>query len=182
MTQTTVKSKRRKPEGRGSPLDSAPRQPLAQQAWKRFAQELLVALRALDEDEYLILKVKGTNRFVQFMDQGAFGMRGESVSDYYLPDGEHLDVADYRQLLELGWHAPTMFPGQATDDADGSPNYHIDLAPPVPLENVAVLAVLTLVRVHRAGHPGRLEYVARSGAGQSIRFPNLGIRQALSEA
>lgn len=97
-----------------------------------------MALAALEEDEHLLLQVKGTNRYVQFMDQGGYGMRAETVSDYYL-----------------------------------------DLARPLPLEDVAVMAVLTLIHVHRASHPGELEYEARSSGGMSIRFPHLIIRRRI---
>ena len=78
---------------------------------------------------------------MQFMDQGGFGMRVESVSDYYL-----------------------------------------DLARPMPLEDMAVLATLTLNHVHRASHPGELVYDARSTAGMSIRFPHLIIRRRAEAA
>lgn len=132
---------------------------------------------ALEEGKYLVVKVKETNRFVQFMDQGAFGMRIESVSDYYLPEDEHLDERDYALLLELGWQAPTRLPDEFVRDADGSPNYFVDLAPPVKMHDVSLLAILTLVNVHAAGHPGNLEYDARSEDGGSIRFPHLRIRR-----
>lgn len=99
----------------------------------------MLALVALEEDEYLILKVRGTHRYLQFMDQGGFARRG--------------------------------------GDVDGSPNYYRDLARPMPLEDVAVMATLTLNHVHRASHPGELEQDARSTAGMSIRFPHLIIRR-----
>jgi hypothetical protein len=38
----------------------------------------VVALAALEEDEHLLLQVKGTNRYVQFMDQGGYGTRRPS--------------------------------------------------------------------------------------------------------
>lgn len=84
---------------------------------------------------------------------------------------------DLRTLLGPGRRAPMQVPGTSREDADGSPNYHIDLARPVPLEEVAAVVVLTLRHVHRAGHPGMLEYEARSTGGVSIRFPHLLIRR-----
>lgn len=98
-----------------------------------------MALAALEEDEHLLLQVKGTNRYVQFMDQGGYGRRVETVSDYYL-----------------------------------------DLAWPLPLEDVAVMAVLTLIHVHCDSHPGELEYEVRSGRGMSVRFPHLVIRRRVA--
>lgn len=183
MTEKTAKPQRRKPSRAGkAPLHSAARQPVTPEAWRQFADRLLVALCALEEDEFLVLQVKGTDRYVQFMDQGAFGLRAESVSDFYLSDGDHLGEEDYRALMNLGWHAPTRLPEFFGHDFDGSSNYYVDLARPVSVEDVAVMAVLTLIHVHRAGHPGRLEYDARSLAGLSIRLPTLGIRRRAAEA
>ncbi len=122
--------------------------------------------------------MKGSTRYVQFMSQGAFGMRAESVSDFYLPEDDHLGQEDYHQLLRLGWHPPTTLPREFGHDFDGSPNYFLDLAQPVAVEDLAVMAVLTLIHVHAAGHPGRLEYWAQSTESTSIRLPHLGIRRA----
>jgi hypothetical protein len=184
MTENTTKPRSRKPPRQApgrSPIESAPRQPLATEAWKEFADRLVGALVALEEDEFLVIRVKGTNRYLQFMDQGNYGMRVETVSDYYLPEDDHLREEDYLLLMKLGWHAPTQVPGTSVEDIDGSPNYHLDLARPLPLQDVAMMAVMTLVHVHRAGHPGRLEYDARSIEGMSIRFPHLLIRRRAEE-
>lgn len=58
MTETTRNESRKKPLRQRKPthpLASAPRQPLASEAWKEFADRLVGALIALGEDEYLIL-------------------------------------------------------------------------------------------------------------------------------
>ena len=185
MTENTTKPKNRKPPRQAperSPIESAPRQPHTTEAWKEFADRLVGALVALEEDEFLVIRVKGTSRYLQFMDQGSYGMRVEAVSDYYLPEDDHLREEDYHYLMKLGWHAPTQVPGTSGEDIDGSPNYYLDLARPLPLQDVAVMAVLTLIHVHRAGHPGRLEYDAWSMEGMSIRIPHLLIRRRAEEA
>ncbi|MGE0356593.1 MAG: hypothetical protein AB7P08_06720 [Burkholderiales bacterium] len=79
------------------------------------------------------------------------------MSDFYLPEDDHLGQEDYHQLLRLGWHPPTRLPREFGHDFDSSPNYFLDLAQPVAVEDLAVMAVLTLIHVHAAGHPGRLE-------------------------
>ena len=48
----------------------------------------------------------------------------------------------------------------------------------MPLDELALLAVNTLVQVHGAEHPNVLEYSTGSQDEASIRFPNLGIRRA----
>jgi len=159
-------------------LATAPRQAPTAEAWKCFAYELANALRALEEDEWLILSRKHRNRFVQVMNQGGAGFRAEAVSDFYLEDGDHLSEHDHGALLELGWDAPINLPDEFGHRPDGSPNYFLDLAHPVPLDELALLAVNTLLHVHGAVHPNALEYSTGSMDNASIRFPNLGIRRA----
>ena len=159
-------------------LADAPRQALTIDAWKRFACELANALRGLEEDEWLILSLKRRDRFVQFMNQGGAGFRAEAVSDFYLEDGDHLSEHDHGALLELGWDAPTNLPDELGRRPDGSPNYFLDLANPVPLDELALLAVNTLLHAYGAEHPNVLEYSTGSQDRVSLRFPNLGIRRA----
>jgi hypothetical protein len=159
-------------------LADAPRQPSTAEAWKRFAWELAHALRGLEEDEWLILSLKRCNRFVQFMNQAGAGYRAEAVSDFYLGEKEQLRERDRGALLELGWDAPTNLPDEFGHRPDGSSNYFLDLANPVPFDELALLAVNTLVHVYGAEHPGMLEYSTGSEGNASIRFPNLGIRRA----
>ena len=158
-------------------LKGAPRQPRTDDAWKGFTHELSVALAGLEEDERLIILIKNTNRFVQFAHQGTAGMRVEAVSGFYLPDQQALEEQDHALVLKLGWGAPTNLPDEFGHRPDGSPNYFLDLAQPVPLAVVAMLAVNTLRSVFKAEHPGLLEYTTGSETNQSIRFPNLGIRR-----
>lgn len=165
---------------RRRPLSRAPQQPDTLTAWKHLARELKVALGALEEDEVLILQIKGTNRFVQFAQQGSYGMRAESTSNYYLPEGEQLDEAADAALKELGWRAPTNLPDDVGGHRpDGSANYFLDLKRPAPLQALAELAVDTLRQVFGAEHPLDLQYQAFGPANVSIRLPNLGLRRAL---
>lgn len=157
-------------------LADAPRQPSCLEAWKHFACELAVALRGLEEDEWLVLSAKNRNRFVQFMNQGC-GFRAETISDFYLADNDRLTEEDRASLLDLGWDAPTNLPDELGFRPDGSPNYSLDLANPVPLEDLAAMAVNTLVLVHGVQHPNLLEYATGGGVQSSIRLPNLGIRR-----
>jgi hypothetical protein len=138
-------------------------------------------LAALEEDEFIVLSVKNSSQFIQFAAQGSFGMRAESVSDFYLPEQAHLSDRQVAKLLELGWNAPTNLPDElelgGQKKPDGSPNYYLDVASPVPHDILAALAAATLVSVFGVGHPGELEYTAVSRDGGSVRFPNLGLRR-----
>lgn len=155
-------------------------QPRASEAWTRFARQLCLAIAALEEDEYLIVSIKRSNYFVQFAAQGAFGMRIEAASNFYLPQEQCLDDARHASMLEMGWNAPTNLPDELEfggHSPDGAPNYFLDAAAPVPFELLASLAVDTLMGVFRASHPAELEYHAFAEGGDSIRFPMLGIRR-----
>ena len=167
-------------EGDAAPrfFRDAPRQLRTADAWKLFACELATALRGLEEDEWLVLSHKSRNRYVQFMNQGGAGWRAEAVSDFYLEDGDRLSEDDHAALLALGWSAPTRLPDEFGHQPDGSPNYFVDLANPVPLEELAAMAVSTLAGAHGVQHPNDLEYATGSRGNVAIRFPNLGIRRA----
>jgi hypothetical protein len=154
-------------------------QPRADEAWSRFTEQLCEAIGALEEDEFLIVSIKRSNRFVQFAGQGRFGMRAEATSNFYLPERESLGDAQHASLLGLGWCAPTNLPDEIEPGPhrpDGSPNYFLDVAAPVPFDMLAIIAVETLTGVYGALHPLELEYTAFSEGGTSIRFPALGIR------
>jgi len=77
--------------------------PLAREAWAELRHNLSVAIRDLDEDEYLILLAKGTDHFVQFAGQGAHGMRAEAVSNTFIKRGAPLSETACRALVRLGW-------------------------------------------------------------------------------
>src|ERR1035438_6270500 len=86
--------------------------------WSPFAQELAAVLTGLEEDHFLILSVKRSNRFVQFAAQGGVGMRIETTSNSYLKKPEHLGKRDISTRIEAGWHAPTGDPDESTPDRD----------------------------------------------------------------
>lgn len=150
-------------------------------AWTPFETKLAGVLATLEEDQYLVLVLKQSNRFVQFAGQGAYGMRVETTSNQYLSKQEQLGPATMSALVGLGWCNPT---GAAVDstperDPDGSPNYYCEFAAPVPFEQAAKLAVRTLIEVVRVPHPVFLEYEAFDTQGSSLAFPELGLRAAV---
>lgn len=150
-------------------------------AWSPFTQALTTALGKLQEDQYLILSLKHSHKFVQFAAQGAFGMRAEVVSNGYLPEPEKLNEQQLGNLIDAGWHTPSGSHTEATQagDPDGSPNYYFDFSAPVSFEAVANLTVRTLTEIFQVPHPGRLQQYAFDDAdGAEIELPELGLKVA----
>jgi hypothetical protein len=150
-------------------------------AWPPFAQKLAATLEKLAEDQYLILSVKRSNRFVQFAGQGSFGMRVETTSNSYLSKEEQLNERQLAALIEIGWHEPTGTPANSTPerDPDGSPNFFMEFPAPVSCEAVANLAVRTFTEILRLPHPGNLEYEAFDEDTGAMALPELGLRLAV---
>jgi hypothetical protein len=147
--------------------------------WPPFAEKLATALAKLEEDQYLILLVKRSNRFVQFAAQGSYGMRVETTSNAYLSKPEKLNKRQIATLLQNGWSDPTASPDESTpeNDPDGSPNFFVEFSDPVSFTAVANLAVRTLAEILRVPHPGSLQYDAFSADGEKIALPELGLQR-----
>lgn len=141
-----------------------------------------MVLADLDEDEFLILITKSTDHFVQFAAQGASGMRVEAQNNSFIETEEYkLSEKAHAQLLSLGWNEPTYeFSIDETEPPDGSPNYYIDIAVPVPYAPLAALAIETLQQIYNVRYPSELKYAAFSYEGVQIRFPLLGIQREKS--
>ena len=149
--------------------------------WPRFEARLAETLTKLVEDQFLVVSVKQSNRYVQFSAQGSFGMRVETTSNHYLPRGQKLDRKQMSALKKLGWQVPTANPKQSTPerDPDGSPNFFIDIDSPVDAAAIARLAVTTLVDVLGVAHPGHLEYEAFDAPGGEVELAKLGLKRAV---
>jgi hypothetical protein len=148
-------------------------------AWAPFAEKLAAALTRLEEDQYLVVAVKDSKRFVQFAAQGSLGMRVETTSNRYLPKPEQLNKKQIATLLEAGWSDPTGSPDESTpeNDPDGSPNFFADFPVPVAFASVARLTIQTLAEVMRVPHPSSLQYQAFEKTRQVIALPELGLKQ-----
>jgi hypothetical protein len=153
-------------------------------AWPTFAQKLAAALETLAEDQYLVLSVKQSNRFIQFAAQGSFGIRVETTSNNYLTKQEKLDERQIAALIKAGWLAPTGTPASSTPegDPDGSPNFFVEFSAPVSFEALANLTVRTFAEILRVPHPGFLQYEAfddTEGEWAAMALPELGLKQAI---
>lgn len=152
--------------------------------WASFGDRLHKVLRRLEEDHALVVREKGTNRYVQFLGQGAGGLRVEAVSNAYLPPRDKLTAAQIRMLAGLGWRSPTGTPIQATPDKqpEGSPNFMRQFPRPVDAKEAAALAVATLADIMRIPHPGFLCYESMNvDTGGSLTWNDLEIKRAEPE-
>ena len=144
--------------------------------WPRFTDKLAAVLEGLEEEEFLICAVKGTNRFVQFSAQGDNGMRVETTSNAFLSGAQRLDESQIAALHRLGWFSPTGTPAESATpelDPDGSPNFYTHVWAPVPFRDVARLAVRTLTEVLGVPDPGCLEHTHLSESDGEIVWPKL---------
>jgi hypothetical protein len=149
---------------------------LPDEGWSTFRRSLGEALRALEEDEYLIIHARAENYFVQFAGQGDHGMRAEAVSNTFITQSARLSDEACQELRNLGWSPPTYVPSEGTQEpAEGSSNFYVDAAVPVPYARLATLAVKTLRAIYHIHHPGELAYTSFSRDGVSIRLPGLTI-------
>jgi len=157
--------------GRGPPV-----LPSADEQWKNLARQLGEALAALNEGEFLIVAIRGTNLYVQFVVQESFRMRAEATSSHYPPDDARLDDDQHRALLGMRWRPPTHLPdGVGPQVPEGSPNYFFDVPPLDTYGYLAQMAVMTLNSVFGATDVQQFEYTASVEDGASIRFATLGI-------
>jgi hypothetical protein len=140
---------------------------------------LTAALGDLHEDEFLVFSVKSRDYFVQFASQGAFGMRAEATSNTFIDEYEdRLSMMSQIDMRRLGWNEPTYAPSEGSIIySDGSCNYYLNAAPPVPYVTLAALTVDTFREVYGLRYPSELVYAAYAEDGVSIRFPLLGIQR-----
>lgn len=153
----------------------APLAPSVGRDWQPFVDRLAAALAKLGEDQNLILAVEHRQRFVQFAGSGASGLRAESVSNAYLAESDQLLGDQVAALIAAGWRSPTHAPdaSMAEKDAAGSPNFFADFDAPVPFDEVADLAVRTLVQIFEVSRPDQLEYDSFHTEGGQLSFPGL---------
>jgi len=132
----------------------------------------------MEEDQYLIIMLKGTNRFVQFAAGGFYGMRAEAVCNTYLQGSQRLTREDIAVLGALGWNHPTSGAGVGpSEDPDGSPNYYREWPEPVHHADIAELTVRTLIEVYDVPHPGWLQYEAFDLEGEKLHLAGLGLKE-----
>lgn len=149
-------------------------------AWKLFERKLELLLANLNENSYLIISIKQSNQLIQFVAQGSYGTRVETISNHFLFEEEQLDSKQIASLIKIGWHSPTGTPEEATpeDDPDGSPNFFVDYPANTDFSEHAGLAVQTFAKILRVQHPRFLQIKAFDANGTKLNLKKLGLQVA----
>lgn len=155
----------------------------ASRDWKPFAENLAAVLSRLEEDQFLIVSAKNSNRYIQFACQGAWGNRVEVTSNHFLKGEDRLTRRQVSWLRAHGWSAPTGRPREATPnrDPDGAPNYYIDFLMSEVAIEIARVAVEALVNGLEYSHPGALTYEAFDADGNMLTFQELGLKPVIRQ-
>lgn len=146
--------------------------------WTQFTAALADTLADLRQNESLVISATRTDHFVQFAAQGRDGMRAEAQSNQFIEEKKNkLSEATQERMLNLGWNAPTYELSEVSSEPpEGSCNYYMDFAVPVPFKKIAELAVTTLREVYRVKRRDALMYDVSNEDGYAIRYPSLAIR------
>ena len=142
-------------------------------AWSRFQARLADHLAEMGDDDTLVIDaevadddIDGAAPYVQFAGFGDGSMvRGEVSSNNYLAEPYALDDERVARLTDLGWHTPTVGPGQP--EGEGSGNFFTDL-PLTEADRLAVMAVKALREVFGVAHPA---FLVADGLGEDPEAP-----------
>lgn len=144
-------------------------------AWFRFAGKLAESLAVLGDEQYLILSVSGSSRFIQFGGGKPFIV--ETVSNAFLEHDGRLTRGDEVLLAKLGWQRPTYSAEDLEtlpEEMVGSPNWFVTVEEqPVPFDALASLAVRTAVEAFGLSAPSAFRYRAFHAEGIPILLPGL---------
>ena len=151
--------------------------------WRVFAAKLSGVLSKMTEDQFLLISVKHSSRFIQFAAQGSFGLRAEISSNAYVSRSDRITDMQVAELVKAGWGAPTGSPDEATPekDPDGSPNFFVDFPARIKPSSIAKKAIEALSEILRIPHPGYLEYKAFDSDSKILDFSELGIKYIKKE-
>ena len=154
--------------------------PLRRQSpWLTLQNRLAESLEVLEDGHHLVLTAKRDEVYVQFAAYGSHSLRAESVSNKYLPKEMKLGRSQSVSLRKLGWEPPSAVDrkGAPKRRNAGSPNFFRDFNDPVPFDEVAQLAVRTLVEVFGVRHPRSISYYAFERDRGDILLPTLGLKR-----
>ncbi len=107
------------------------------------------ALRALDDDDHIVIDVRGNDRYVQYATFDD-NIRAESVGNAYILESPPLDADDLVWLTGHGWN---LGPGPGDPSDCGNHWRHWSRA---EATQAAIAGVVTLHRIHGARTPDDL--------------------------
>ena len=114
-------------------------------------------LNAMQEDQFLVIAVKQSNRFIQFTAQGAHALHAEVTSNAYLSGAERWTDAQMTALKALGWFEPTGSPEASTP---GGSRRLSKLLPRLPAFDTEYGNRQTIGRHADARHAGALSRIS----------------------
>lgn len=134
----------------------------------------------MQTEQFLILEVvdagdgsgEKPDYYVQFACGGEDGFRAEAVSNRFLADRWKLPEKAAEAMFQLGWAAPDRAGSEG-----GSVNYYRSWEAPVPVADVAQLAVSTLRRVYDVQYLSQLECRYFQKDGTELELADLGLRR-----
>ncbi len=109
--------------------------------------------------QFLILECRVSGYYAQATGTDAGGLWLEVVANQYLPMQERLPRAKLAALRRLGWHPPDRGPSPRTRRGR-SPNYFVELTPPVDAQAAGQLIAVTLRDIYGVPSPDHLSYRA----------------------
>jgi len=153
--------------------------------WQALADNLALCVSALEQDEYLILRHRDRNVYIQVADRGPDGVRIEAAGNNYIePPEALLTVEQFTAMDALGWRRANLSPDPPTEMAgerNRSPNFFVHAERGDNMAVIAEMCVRTMREVYDIPKPHWLTYSAFTAHNESIRFPTLGLtRRAAS--
>jgi hypothetical protein len=141
--------------------------------WPDFEHRLAAALTRLPTGHYLILEAKVSGRYVQFAQDGAEGLRGETQSNDYADPAHPVSPVEERGLADLGWRAPTTGRDHLENHSAGWPAEASTMTS-------AALAVRTFRDLYAVERPLDLAYDAFGRRGRTYADAGLGLDRKIA--
>jgi eukaryotic-like serine/threonine-protein kinase len=132
-------------------------------SWKGFEEGLAEHLRSLGRKPERFIVFACRNIYFQAASRKDGSLFAEATSNYYLAGSERLSARSCRRLVRMGWRRPI-------DDerAKKTKNFWCQWSPPVPVYEVAKMAVATLRDVFEVASPSRITFCRGSFQSPSV--------------
>ena len=136
--------------------------------WAEFELQLGRALARMELDQYLVITVRDSGKFVQFAAMGEEGLRAEVTGNSFLDGADRISDSQIGRLFRAGWEPPI----EASEDF---PNFFMNLSVPIDPCAIAKSAVHVLDDILRVPDPSVLQYSAFCRDGDAFVLEDLKI-------